>query len=85
MKLFEFEAKEFFKKVGVPVPEGTVVETPQAAREAYQELGIETLCSTALGAGVFQDYLLDRSFRSVEEYMGLCEIISQSVPHGRPE
>jgi succinyl-CoA synthetase beta subunit len=39
MKLFEFEAKEFLKKGGVPVPEGTVVETPQAARAAYQELG----------------------------------------------
>jgi trk system potassium uptake protein TrkA len=49
--------------------------------EAYQELGIETLCSTAVGAGVFQDYLLGRPFRSVSEYMGLCEIISRSVPH----
>jgi succinyl-CoA synthetase beta subunit len=39
MKLFEFEAKEFFKKGGVPVPEGTVVETPQAVRMAYEELG----------------------------------------------
>ena len=39
MKLFEFEAKEFLKKGGVPVPEGTVVEMPQPAREVYQELG----------------------------------------------
>jgi trk system potassium uptake protein TrkA len=53
--------------------------------EAYQELGIETLCSTALGAGVFQDYLLGRSFRSVTEYMGLCGLISRSVPHGHAD
>ncbi len=39
MKLFEFEAKEFFKKGGVPVPEGIVAETPQAVRKAYNELG----------------------------------------------
>jgi succinyl-CoA synthetase beta subunit len=39
MKLFEFEAKEFFKKGGVPVPEGIVAETPQAVRKAYSELG----------------------------------------------
>ena len=39
MKLFEFEAKGFFKKGGVPVPEGIVAETPQAVAKAYDELG----------------------------------------------
>ena len=39
MKLFEFEAKEFFKKGGIPVSDGMVVETPEAARKAYEELG----------------------------------------------
>ena len=39
MKLFEFEAKEFFKKGGVPVPEGIVAETPQAVKKAYNDLG----------------------------------------------
>jgi succinyl-CoA synthetase beta subunit len=39
MKLFEFEAKEFFKKGGVPVPEGIMAETPQAVKKAYNDLG----------------------------------------------
>jgi len=39
MKLFEFEAKEFFRKGGIAVPEGVVTETPQAVRMAYEELG----------------------------------------------
>jgi len=39
MKLLEFEAKEFFKKGGVPVPEGIVAETPQAVKKAYNDLG----------------------------------------------
>ena len=39
MKLFEFEAKEFFRKRGIPVPEGIVAETPEEVTRAYNELG----------------------------------------------
>ena len=39
MKLFEFEAKEFFEKRGIPVPEGIVGSTPEAAKKAFDELG----------------------------------------------
>jgi len=39
MKLFEFEAKEFFQKRGIPVPEGIVAETVDEVRKAYKELG----------------------------------------------
>jgi len=39
MKLFEFEAKEFFRKRGIPVPEGIVAQTPEEARQAYNKLG----------------------------------------------
>lgn len=53
--------------------------------EAYQELGIDTLCSTAIGAGVFQDYFLGRPFRSIEEYRGLCDLIARSVHGGQAE
>ena len=33
MKLFEYEAKEIFKKYGIPVPEGQVAFSPSEARE----------------------------------------------------
>jgi len=51
MKLFEFEAKEFFKKGGVPIPEGIVAETPQAVRKAYSELGGNVALKSQVLAG----------------------------------
>ena len=37
--------------------------------EAYREAGIETVCTTAVSTGIFQDLLLGRSLRSYEDYM----------------
>ena len=39
MDLFEFQGKSLFARLGVPVPEGRVATTPEAAREAAAELG----------------------------------------------
>lgn len=39
--------------------------------EVYRELGIETICMTVLGAGMFFDRLLNRPFRGVEEYLSM--------------
>ena len=33
MDLFEYQAKELFGEYGVPVPEGSVAQTPEQARE----------------------------------------------------
>ncbi len=35
---------------------------------AYAELGIETICTTCIGAGVVRDLILGNQFLSVEEY-----------------
>lgn len=51
MKLFEFEAKEFFKKGGVPVPEGIVAETPQAVKKAYNDLGGNVILKSQILVG----------------------------------
>jgi trk system potassium uptake protein TrkA len=37
--------------------------------QAYQEAGIQTVCSTTIGAGLFHDLLLDRPLRNVQEYL----------------
>jgi succinyl-CoA synthetase beta subunit len=37
--LFEYQGKQLFARVGVPVPEGRVARTPDEARSAAQELG----------------------------------------------
>ncbi len=39
MNLHEFQAKEVFRKHGIPVPPGHVAETPQQAAEAFTKLG----------------------------------------------
>ena len=38
---------------------------------AYKELGIDTLCTTSIGAGLMTDFVLGRKPRAVLEY---CEI-----------
>lgn len=39
MNLHEYQAKTLLKKYGMPVQQGIVVETEQAAREAFKQLG----------------------------------------------
>lgn len=41
---------------------------------AYKQLGIETLCTTSIGAGLMTDFLLSREPRPVMEY---CAIESE--------
>lgn len=40
---------------------------------AYRELGIETLCTTVLGARLIMDYILELPQRSVAEYCALSD------------
>lgn len=35
---------------------------------AYSELGIQTLCTTCIGAGIMRDMILDRPFSGVDVY-----------------
>lgn len=51
MKLFEFEAKGFFKKGGIPVPDGVVTSTPQEASKSYTELGGNVVLKSQVLAG----------------------------------
>lgn len=37
--------------------------------ETYRELGIDTVCTTLIGAGIFHDLLLDRPLRACQEYL----------------
>ena len=39
MDLYEYQGKELFKRVGIPVSDGRRADTPQEARAAAQELG----------------------------------------------
>ena len=37
--------------------------------EAYREMGIDTVCSTLIGTGIFHDLLLDTPLRNCQEYL----------------
>lgn len=39
MKIHEYQAKEILRQAGVAVPRGIVVDTPQAASDAFRQLG----------------------------------------------
>ena len=50
---------------------------------AYAELGIETICTTCVGAGVIRDMVLDRQFSSVEDYCRVgMEVAAREVGSG---
>jgi len=60
-------------RFGVPKVIARIYDPIRA--EAYHELGIETICTTAVGAGALRDYILDRPLGSVQEYLGLCQCL----------
>jgi trk system potassium uptake protein TrkA len=39
--------------------------------EIYREVGVETLCITTLGSGIFHDRLLGRAYQSIDQYWDL--------------
>lgn len=51
MKLLEYEAKEYFKKYGIPTPSGKMVTTPEAAREYTAKLGKPVVIKVQLPIG----------------------------------
>jgi len=53
-----FHVPKVFVRVYDPIP-----------AQAYREAGIETVCTTTIGAGMFHDMLLGRPFRGLQEYI----------------
>ncbi len=51
MKVHEYQAKELFKKYGVPVPEGTVAASPKEAADAVRALGGRAVVKAQVHAG----------------------------------
>lgn len=51
MRLYEFEAKEIFKKHGIPVPEGELAETPGEVVSAFSRLKPVVIKSQVLVGG----------------------------------
>jgi trk system potassium uptake protein len=46
--------------------------------EAYQELGIDTISPTLLGAGMCRDFIVGAAWRSIGEYQALPEFLAHT-------
>ncbi len=51
MNIHEFQAKEIFRKAGIPVPPGEVAETPEAAEEIARRLGGRVVVKAQVHSG----------------------------------
>lgn len=51
MKLLEYEAKEYFSKYGIPIPEGRMVDSPVGARKYTESLGRPVVVKVQLHVG----------------------------------
>ena len=51
MRLYEYEGKEMFKKGGIPVPRGSVVESVEEARRVASEIGREVAIKAQILTG----------------------------------
>jgi succinyl-CoA synthetase beta subunit len=51
MKLHEYQSKQLFGKYGVPVPQGIVADTPEAARAAAEKIGLPVVIKSQVLVG----------------------------------
>lgn len=51
MNIHEFQAKEVFRKAGIPVPPGEIAETPEQARQIAEKLGGRVVVKAQVHSG----------------------------------
>ena len=50
-KFFEYQGKAFFKKAGIPIPEGEPAKTPEEAKQIAEKLGRPVVVKAQVWAG----------------------------------
>jgi succinyl-CoA synthetase beta subunit len=91
MKIHEYQAKELFKKFGVPVPEGTVAFSTSEAKGVAEELGSFPVVVKAQihagGRGKGGGVKLAKSMEDVggaaDQIIGMTLVTHQTGPEGR--
>ena len=51
MDLFEYQAKDLFRKAGIPVPDGKVASSAQAAEKVAAQLGGKVVVKAQVQVG----------------------------------
>ena len=91
MKIHEYQAKELFKKYGVPIPDGGVAFSVEESVNQAKELGSDICVVKAQihaggrgkGGGVKLAKGLDEVKKHAEDMMGMTLITHQTGPEGR--
>src|SRR5215813_14004741 len=91
MKIHEYQAKELFRKYGVPTPRGEMVTTPDQARAAAERLGTKIVVVKAQihagGRGKAGGVKLAKSPAEAAELakamLGMKLVTAQTGPGGR--
>jgi succinyl-CoA synthetase beta subunit len=90
MKVHEYQAKEILRRYGVPTPRGIVVDTPDEARRAAQELGGRVVVKAQIhaggrgkGGGVKLAQDPDDAAEKTKNILGMTLVTHQTGPEGR--
>jgi succinyl-CoA synthetase beta subunit len=90
MKVHEYQAKEILRRYGVPTPRGVVVDSPEEARKAAQELGGRVVVKAQIhaggrgkGGGVKLAKDADEAAELTQKMIGMTLVTHQTGPEGR--
>ena len=91
MKILEYQAKEIFRRFGVPTPRGEMVTTAEDARKVAQKLGVPVVVVKAQlhaggrgkGGGVKLARSADEAAKLASKILGMNLITPQTCPGGR--
>src|SRR5438067_2492584 len=91
MKIHEYQAKEIFRRFGVPTPRGEMVTTAEDARKVAQKLGVPVVVVKAQihaggrgkGGGVKLARSADEAAQLASKILGMNLVTPQTGPSGR--
>ncbi len=91
MKIHEYQAKEIFRRFGVPTPRGEMVTTAEDARKVAQKLGMPVVVVKAQihaggrgkGGGVKLARSVDEAGQLASKILGMTLVTPQTGPQGR--
>jgi len=91
MNLHEYQGKEIFARYGIPVPEGILAKSPEAARAAAKTLGGRVVVKAQIHAGgrgkaggvkLVND--ADAAEEAAKKMLGTWLVTKQNGPDGQP-
>jgi succinyl-CoA synthetase beta subunit len=91
MKIHEYQAKDILKGYGVPVPKGSVAESPEEARKVAERVGGKVIVVKAQihaggrgkGGGIRLASTLQEVEKAAKEILGMTLVTHQTGPSGR--